>query len=39
MELGERRFPNAERRLRSLPHIEKLYPAALLAETLHIAKR
>jgi error-prone DNA polymerase len=39
MELGERRFPNGERRLRSLPHIEKLYPAALLAETLHIAKR
>lgn len=39
MELGERRFPNAERRLRSLPHIEKLYPATLLAETLHIAKR
>jgi error-prone DNA polymerase len=39
MELGERRFPNAERRLRSLPHIEKLYPAALLAETIHIAKR
>jgi error-prone DNA polymerase len=39
MELGERRFPNAERRLRSLPHIEKLYPATLLAETLYIAKR
>ena len=39
MELGERRFANAERRLRSLPHLEKLYPAALLAETLVIAKR
>ncbi len=39
MELGERRFPNAERRLRSLPHLKKLYPAALLAETLTIAKR
>ena len=39
MALGERRFPNAERRLRSLPHLEKLYPAALLAETISIAKR
>jgi error-prone DNA polymerase len=39
MALGERRFPNAERRLRSLPHLEKLYPAALLAETITIAKR
>ncbi|MCT2530844.1 error-prone DNA polymerase [SAR92 clade bacterium H921] len=39
MELGDRRFPNAERRLRSLPHLEKLYPAALLAETISIAKR
>ena len=39
MTLGERRFPNAERRLRSLPHLEKLYPAALLAETISIAKR
>ena len=39
MELGERRFANAERRLRSLPHLEKLYPATLLAETLVIAKR
>jgi len=39
MELGTRRFPNAERRLRSLPHLEKLYPAALLAETISIAKR
>jgi error-prone DNA polymerase len=39
MTLGERRFPNAERRLRSLPHLEKLYPAALLAETVTIAKR
>ncbi len=39
MELGDRRFPNAERRLRSLPHLQKLYPAALLAETINIAKR
>ena len=39
MELGDRRFPNAERRLRSLPHLEKLYPPALLAETISIAKR
>ena len=39
MELGDRRFPNAERRLRSLEHIQRLYPAALLNETLAIAKR
>ena len=39
MELGDRRFPNAERRLRSLPHLEKLYPATLLDETIRIAKR
>ncbi|MDA8920553.1 error-prone DNA polymerase, partial [Porticoccaceae bacterium] len=39
MELGDRRFSNAERRLRSLPHLQKLYPAALLAETINIAKR
>ena len=39
MQLGKRRFANAERRLRSLPHLEKLYPPALLAETVAIAKR
>ena len=39
MELGVRRFANAERRLRSLPHLKKLYPPALLAETLKIAQR
>ena len=39
MQLGKRRFANAERRLRSLPHLQKIYPSALLAETLAIAKR
>jgi error-prone DNA polymerase len=39
MQLGKRRFANAERRLRSLPHLKKIYPPALLAETLAIAKR
>lgn len=39
MELGERRFANAERHLRSLAHLNKIYPAALLAETINIAKR
>ena len=39
MELGERRFANGERHLRSLNQLQKLYPAALLRETLHIAKR
>ena len=39
MALGKRRFANAERRLRSLSYLEKLYPPALLAETITIAKR
>ena len=39
MQLGKRRFANAERRLRSLPHLQKIYPTALLAETVAIAKR
>jgi len=39
MQLGKRRFANAERRLRSLPHLKKIYPPALLAETVAIAKR
>lgn len=39
MELGKRRFANAERRLRSLSYLKKLYPPALLAETIVIAKR
>ena len=39
MALGERRFANGERHLRSLNQLQKLYPAALLRETLHIAKR
>ncbi|MDC0088583.1 error-prone DNA polymerase [Porticoccaceae bacterium] len=39
MELGERRFANGERHLRSLNQLQKLYPASLLRETLNIAKR
>ncbi|MGB2314318.1 MAG: error-prone DNA polymerase [Porticoccaceae bacterium] len=39
MKLGERRFTNAERHLRSIAHLNKIYPAALLAETINIAKR
>jgi error-prone DNA polymerase len=39
MELGQRRFANGERHLRSLNQLEKLYPGALLRETLNIAKR
>ena len=39
MTLGKRRFANAERRLRSLPYLDKLYPPALLAETIAIAQR
>ena len=39
MSLGKRRFANAERRLRSLSYLERLYPPALIAETIAIAKR
>jgi len=39
MQLGQRRFANGERHLRSLNQLEKLYPTALLRETLNIAKR
>jgi|TARA_B110000879_G_scaffold78801_1_gene109686 error-prone DNA polymerase len=39
MQLGQRRFANGERHLRSLNQLEKLYPAALLRETVNIAKR
>jgi error-prone DNA polymerase len=39
MQLGARRFANSERHLRSLNQLEKLYPAALLRETINIAKR
>ena len=39
MQLGQRRFANGERHLRSLNQLEKLYPGALLRETLNIAKR
>ncbi len=36
MELGEKRFSNAERHLRTLDKLQKVYPAALLSETLKI---
>ncbi|MDG1475284.1 MAG: error-prone DNA polymerase, partial [Porticoccaceae bacterium] len=39
MALGQRRFSNAERHLRKLAYLDKLYPPALLAETLVIARR
>lgn len=39
MELGNKRFANAERRLRSLSLLKNLYPPALLAETVAIAER
>ncbi|MDA9984101.1 error-prone DNA polymerase [Porticoccaceae bacterium] len=39
MQLGQRRFANSERHLRGLNQLQKLYPAALLRETLNIAKR
>jgi error-prone DNA polymerase len=39
MDLGKLRFSNAERYLRGVSYLKKLYPPALLAETVHIAKR
>ena len=39
MDLGSRRFANAERRLRGVSYLSKLYPPTLLAETISIAKR
>jgi error-prone DNA polymerase len=39
MQLGQRRFANGERHLRSLNQLQKLYPSALLRETVNIAKR
>ena len=39
MSLGKRRFANAERRLRSLSYLDRLYPPALIAETIAIARR
>ena len=39
MSLGKRRFANAERRLRSLSYLDRLYPPALIGETIAIAKR
>src|SRR5580658_3284896 len=36
---GWRLYPNAERRLRSLPELEQLYPPALLDESVAIAER
>lgn len=38
-EAGLHLFPNGERHLRRPAHIARLYPAELLAETLHIAGR
>jgi error-prone DNA polymerase len=38
-EAGGRLFPNGERRLRTLPELRRLYPPALLAETLAVAER
>lgn len=38
-ELGQRRFANGERHLRSLARLRQLYPEALLTESLHIARR
>ncbi len=35
--LGRRRMANSQRHLRSLDKLERLYPPALLAETVHIA--
>ena len=39
MSLGARRFANAERHLRRLDQLQKLYPPALLAETMVVARR
>jgi error-prone DNA polymerase len=36
---GRRLFPNAERRLRSLPELAQIYPPELLRETLDVAAR
>jgi error-prone DNA polymerase len=38
-EAGARLFPNGERHLRPLPVLERIYPPALLAESLAIAAR
>jgi error-prone DNA polymerase len=38
-QLGYQLFPNGERYLRSRQRLRKIYPRALLDETLHIAKR
>ena len=39
MELGLRRFSNAERYLRPLSYLKKIYPSSLITETLKIAQR
>ena len=36
-QLGRRRLANSQQHLRSLDNLQRLYPPALLAETLHIA--
>jgi error-prone DNA polymerase len=38
-EAGWRLFPNGERRLRAVSELQRLYPPALLAETLRVAER
>ncbi|MCS6947279.1 MAG: error-prone DNA polymerase, partial [Steroidobacteraceae bacterium] len=38
-EAGMRLWPNGERYLRELPRLQKIYPPALLAETLKVAAR
>ena len=37
-QLGRRRLSNSQQHLRSLQHLQRLYPPALLAETARIAK-
>ena len=39
MELGLRRFSKAERYLRPLSYLKKIYPSSLITETLKIARR
>ncbi len=36
-QLGRRRLGNSQQHLRSVNHLQRLYPPALLAETVHIA--
>ena len=38
-EAGVKLFPNGERHLRPRPHLARIYPAALLAESVRVAER